>query len=274
MSRAEVKVSSIALRDLAGFIFDMDGVIYRGNAVLPGAAEFVAGLRRARVPFIFLTNNSTTPPDKVAARLTGMGIAAEPTEVLTSAEVTAATAATQVKGRRALLIGEEGIRRALLAQGFSLVECHTEADLVVVGLDRECTYARLREAALAIERGAPFYATNLDRNLPTEIGLIPGAGALVAALEIATGVKATSIGKPEPGIFTFALGQLGTQAEVTAAIGDRPETDILGGQQAGLHTVAVLTGAGTAEAFAAMRPGPDWVFEDLAALSRAYFGEL
>jgi 4-nitrophenyl phosphatase len=262
----------LALRDLRGFIFDMDGVIYRGNAVLPGAAEFVANLRRAHIPFIFLTNNSTTPADKVAARLVGMGIPAAPREVLTSADVTAATVAGQLAGRRALVIGEEGIRRALLGQGFTLVERHAEADLVVVGMDREVTYARFQEAALAIGRGAPFFATNLDRNLPTEVGLIPGAGSLVGLLEIATGVKAASFGKPEPGIFLAALARLDTPAGLTAAIGDRSETDILGGQRAGLRTLAVLTGAGTAAEFAALRPGPDWVFRDLAALNLAYFG--
>ncbi|MCX6028300.1 MAG: HAD-IIA family hydrolase [Chloroflexi bacterium] len=265
-------MSDPALRELRGFIFDMDGVIYRGNAVLPGAAEFVANLRRIAVPFVFLTNNSTTPPDEVAARLVGMGIPAEPREVLSSSEVTAATAAAQVAGRRAILIGEEGIRRALLAEGFTLVTDHREADLVVVGMDREVTYARFREAALAIGRGAAFYATNLDRNLPTEVGLIPGAGSLVGLLEIATGVKPIALGKPEPGIFLYALKQLGTPAALTATIGDRPETDISGGQRAGLRTIAVLTGAGTAEEFAAMRPGPDWVFGGLVELNEAYFG--
>jgi 4-nitrophenyl phosphatase len=260
-----------ALRDLAGFIFDMDGVIYRGNAVIPGAVEFVAALRRAGVPFLFLTNNSTTPPEKVAARLAGMGIAAEPAEVLSSAEVTAANVAAQVQGRRVILIGEEGIRRALLAQGFTLVEQHSEADVVVVSMDRQLTYAKLQEAALAIGRGAPFYGTNLDRNLPTEVGLIPGSGALIGALELATGVKPITFGKPEPAIFHYALSRLGTPAHLTAAIGDRPETDIAGGRRAGLRTIAVLTGVGTAEAFAALQPGPDWVFEDLVALNRAYF---
>lgn len=260
------------LRAMRGFIFDMDGVIYRGQEVVPGAAEFVANLRRAAIPFIYLTNNSSTPPDKVAARLVAMGIPTTAEEILTSADVTAAEVSQAVTGRRALVVGEEGIRLALTRAGFSLVEDHRAADVVVVGIDRQTTYARLREAALAIRRGAPFYATNTDRTLPTEAGLVPGAGAIVGFLEIATDVQPTVFGKPSPGIFRHALRALGTPAELTAAVGDRPETDILGGQQAGVRTLAVLTGAGTAEEFAAMQPPPDWVYPGLAEVGRAYFG--
>ncbi len=261
------------LRVMCGFIFDMDGVIYRGQEVVPGAAEFIANLRRAAIPFVYLTNNSSTPPDKVAARLTGMGIPTAAGEILTSAEVTAAEVSQAVSGRRALVIGEEGIRQALTAAGFTLVEDHRQADVVVVGIDRQATYARLREAALAIRRGAPFFATNTDRTLPTEIGQIPGAGALVGFLEIATDVRATVLGKPSPGFFRHALCRLGTPADLTVAVGDRGETDILGGQRAGLRTIAVLTGAGTAEEFAAMQPPPDWIFPSLAEVNAAYFGQ-
>lgn len=261
-----------ALRALRGFIFDMDGVIYRGHEVVPGAAEFIAHLRSARVPFVYLTNNSSTPSDKVAARLGQMGIPATAEEVITSADVTADAAARAVAGRRALVIGEEGIRLALTRAGFTFVEDHREADVVVVGIDRQITYPRLREAALAIRRGAPFYATNTDRTLPSEMGLVPGAGAIVGFLEIATDVPPIVLGKPSPGFFHHALRGLGTPAALTAAIGDRPETDIIGGQAAGLPTIAVLSGAGTAEAFAAMQPPPDWVFPGLAEVDRAYFG--
>ncbi len=216
------------LRALRAFIFDMDGVIYRGHEVVPGAAEFIANLRQAGIPFIYLTNNSSTPPDKVALRLADMGIPATASEVLTSADVTAAEVSRAVTGRQALVVGEEGIRSALTRSGFTLVDDHRAADVVVVGIDRQTTYARLREAALAIRRGAPFFATNTDRTLPTEAGLVPGAGAVVGFLEIATDVHPTVFGKPSPGIFRHALGAIGTDAKATAAIGDRPDTDILG----------------------------------------------
>lgn len=261
-----------ALRALQGFIFDLDGTLYRGHTAIPGAAEFVARLRQAGIPCLFLTNNATTPPQGVAERLTGMGIPATVEDVLTSAQATATILADELPGSRVYMIGEAGLREALLVAGLALTGDFRAADAVVVGMDREATYARLRDAALAIRRGAPFIATNADRTLPTELGLIPGAGSLVGMLEIATDVPARVIGKPSAAIVQFGLQRLGTTAALTAVVGDRPETDIQGGQAAGMPTIAVLTGAGTAEQFAAMRPGPDWVFADLVALAQAYFG--
>jgi len=261
------------LRDLRGFIFDMDGVIYRGNRVLPGAPEFVSQLRRAGVPYLFLTNNSTTPAGRVAERLVGMGIEATEHDVITSAEATAAVLAAEMPGSRAFVVGEAGIREALVNAGLYLTDDYRDADVVVVGMDRQCTYAKLRAAALAIRRGAQFVATNPDRSFPAEDGLVPGAGALVGAVEIATDVPARVIGKPELEIFRYALRCLGVAPAQTAAIGDRPETDVQGGQRAGLHTIAVLTGVGTAAGFAALQPPPDWVFENLIELHRAYFNE-
>jgi 4-nitrophenyl phosphatase len=262
--------SQSAVKQVRGFVFDMDGVIYAGSLALPGAADFINGLRHAHVPFIFLTNNSTTPPTRVAERLMGMGIAVSADEIVTSSEVTAAALAHEIPGARTLVVGEEGIRAALAAQGLPLVHDHREADAVVVGLDRQFTYAKLQEAGLAIRRGAAFFATNEDRTLPTPLGLVPGAGSIVAALQAATDVEPRVFGKPSPGMYLYALPRLGTPAGATAAVGDRPETDILGGQLAGLLTIAVLTGAGTRAAFEAMEPPPDWVFEDLRELGRAY----
>jgi 4-nitrophenyl phosphatase len=267
MSRA------VSLQELRGFIFDMDGVIYRGNAVLPGAPEFTSALKRAGIPYLYLTNNSTTPPEQVAERLGRMGIPTDPAEVLTSAQATAAALKAEISGGRVIVVGEDGIRDALLHEGFTLTDDHGEADAVVAGLDRHMTYNRLKEAALAIRNGARFVATNTDRTLPTEIGLIPGAGAIVGALELATDVAPTVIGKPSAEIFRQALARLGVDCEHVGAVGDRPETDIAGGHAAGLSTIAVLTGVGTAEEFAALDPPPDWVFENLGELQRVYFGD-
>ncbi len=261
-----------ALSALQGFIFDLDGTLYRGNEVIPGAAEFIARLRRAGIPLLFLTNNSTTPPQGVAQRLTGMGIPAGVDDVFTSAQATAAVLVAEMPGGRVYMVGEVGLREALLAAGLAVTGDFRAADAVVVGMDREATYSKLRDAALAIRRGAAFIATNADRTLPTELGLIPGAGSLVGMLEIATDVTPRVIGKPSAAIMELGLRRLGTPAARTGAVGDRPETDILGGQAAGMSTVAVLTGAGTAAQFAAMQPGPDWVFEDLGALGKAFFG--
>ncbi len=237
------------LRSIHAFVFDMDGVIYRGNRVLPCAVAFIRRLRAEHVPFLFLTNNSTTPPRDVAERLTGMGIDATPADIMTSAEATAAYLAEQRPGCRVLVVGEAGIRSALTAAGFTLTADHRTADAVVVGMDREATYALLKAASLAIQAGALFLATNRDASLPSEEGLIPGAGSLVGMLEIASGRPAVSMGKPEPAIFRQALARLGASVETTACVGDRPETDILGGQAAGLLTVAVLTGVGSPRRF-------------------------
>lgn len=261
------------VRSLRGFIFDMDGVIYRGNTVIPGAAEFIAELQAKRVPYLYLTNNSTTPPRAVVQRIAAMGIPATPDQIMTSANATAEALAKERPGCTVLVIGEQGVYDALGGAGLRITERHEDADAVVVGLDREATYSRLKEASLAIQRGALFLATNTDASLPTETGLIPGAGSLVGMLEIASGRKAVAIGKPSADIFRMALARLGTPAEVTAAVGDRPETDIVGGQVAGMKTIGVLSGVGTREQFAGMQSPPDWVFADLAALSRAYFGE-
>lgn len=259
-----------ALRSLRGFIFDMDGVIYRGAQVIPGAAEFIGELHARGIPHLYLTNNSTASPAAVVARIAGMGIAATPEQILTSAEAAAAALAQEHPQCPTFCVGEQGLREALTAHGLRIVTQHQDAEAVVVGLDRELTYARLRDAAFAIQRGALFIATNTDASLPTEAGEIPGAGAIVGMLEIATGRQARVIGKPSPDSFRMALARLGTPPEATAAVGDRAETDILGGQAAGLRTVGVLSGVGTAAQFAALRPPPDWVFADLAALSNAY----
>ena len=264
---------SAALREIRAFIFDMDGVIYRGKTRLPGAPEFIARLRQDGIPYLFLTNNSTTPSDDVAKRLCNMGIEASAEDIMTSAEATAAFPAGEAPGARVLVIGEAGIRQALTAAGLRLTTDHRLADAVVVGMDRETTYTRLKEASLAIQRGARFIATNLDASLPSEEGLIPGAGSLVGMLEIASGNRAQAIGKPEAGIFRQALARLDVSREITAAVGDRPETDIVGGQAAGLKTIAVLTGVAQREDFEAMRPPPDWVFADLRELSSAYFAQ-
>jgi 4-nitrophenyl phosphatase len=264
---------AVSLREMRGFVFDADGTLYRGEAVLPGAAEFIADLRRLGVPWLVATNNSTTPVAGVAVRLTRMGIPATVDDVLNSSQVAAAYVAREMPGASVFMVGEAGVCEALLEAGVALTDDWQAADAVVVGLDREVTYARLRDAALAIRRGARFVATNPDCTLPTEQGLVPGAGSVIAFLEIATDVQAHVIGKPSPDIFRHALARLGTPAALTAAVGDRPETDISGAQAAGLRTIGVLTGASRAEAFAAMETPPDWVFEDMVGLRRVYLDE-
>ncbi len=262
---------STSLCVVHAFLLDMDGVIYAGTQPLPGAQAFVAHLQAEGTPFLFLTNNSSRTPDQYVEKLASLGIHVDAQRVFTSALATAAWLKAQAPaGAPIYLIGERGIREALTAAGFRLVDRHEEAEYVVVGFDSQFTYAKAKEAAFAIQRGVPFIATNTDVSLPTEQGPAPGAGSIIAMLETATGVKAQVIGKPERGIFELALARLGTTPEETAIVGDRYETDIVGGQRAGLKTIGVLCGVTSAEQFAAANPPPDWVFADLAELLEAW----
>lgn len=252
-----------------GLLVDMDGVLYRGQMPIPGAEDFVAFLRCRQIPFLLLTNNSSLTPGQYVAKLKGMGIEVDAGELLTSAQATARFLAQQEqKGARVYVIGREGVRQALVEQGFSLVE--EEADYVVVGWDWELTFDQLKQATLLVRAGARFIATNPDRSFPTEVGIIPGNGAILAALEAATDVRPLVIGKPEPAMFQLALAQLGLGASKVAVLGDRLETDILGGHRMGLRTLFVLSGVTDREELAQSPIQPDVVFKDVAYLQRAW----
>ncbi|MER2598965.1 MAG: HAD-IIA family hydrolase [Caldilineales bacterium] len=256
------------------FLLDGDGVLYRGPTPLPGAAAFIAALNTTATPYLLLTNNASRTPQQLAAEVAAMGIALDADHIFTSAQATALwLQAHYPHTPRVLLIGEAGLEQALQQAGFLLTDDHRAADLVVVGLDRQATYARLAAAALAIGRGCPFIASNPDRSIPTERGIEPGAGALVALLEATTGVAPVMIGKPEPAFFHQALARLGMAAADAVMVGDRYETDILGGNRAGLRTVAVLTGISHAAEFAAADPPPTWMLADLQALLEAWAGD-
>jgi 4-nitrophenyl phosphatase len=252
---------------------DGDGVLYRGSQRLPGARRFIAGLEEAGIPFLLVPNNATRTPGQVAEKLAHMDIVIRPEQILTSALATAGyLRATYGLGRRILMVGEIGLELALGQAGYQLVDDHREAELVVAALDRGLTYEKLAQATLAIRRGCPFIATNPDRSIPSERGVEPGAGSVLALLEAASDVSPLVIGKPQPGIFQQALAQLGIPATDAVMVGDRYETDILGGLGAGIPTAAVLTGITGAQEFAAANPPPTWVFADLEALLEAWHG--
>mgnify|MGYP001767187777 CR=1 FL=1 len=264
-------MSKPTLSSARAFLLDGDGVLYRGLQPLPGAREFIAALTAAGAPFLLLTNNAALTPEQVAAKLAGMAIPIGSQQIFTAAQATASWLATHHPGRgRVLVVGEAGLLMALRDAGFTLVEDHRQAELVVAGLDRTLTYAKLAEATLAIGRGCPFVGSNPDRSLPTERGVEPGAGAVLAFLAAASGVTPPVIGKPQPAFFEQALARLGVAAANAVMVGDRYETDILGGANAGLRTAAVLTGISSAAEFAAADPPPTWVFADLVALLAAW----
>ncbi|RPI55991.1 MAG: HAD-IIA family hydrolase [Chloroflexi bacterium] len=253
------------LRSLCHLIVDMDGVLYRGAQVIPGTPEFLTFLRERGIGFVLATNNGTRTPEQFVAKLAGMGVEVEPAEILTSAQATAGyLAGIAPPGTRVFMVGMDGLRTALHEVGFELVE--RDPEYVVAGMDFTICYERLAQATLHIRAGAGFVATNPDLTFPSERGIVPGAGALLALLEAATAVKPRIIGKPETALMEQAMVRLGAARDTTAALGDRLETDILAGRRAGICTLLVLSGVTDRPLLARSEIQPDLVFEDVADL--------
>jgi 4-nitrophenyl phosphatase len=200
-----------------------------------------------------------------------MGVQVSPEEVLTSGQTLARVLARKYPaGTRVHVFGMQALRDAIAEQGFVLAD--DDVDLVVASMDREVTYEKLKRAALLIRGGARFYATNLDPTVPTEEGLAPGTGSLIATLQTATGVQPMAVGKPEPAMFELALDQMNARPETTAMLGDRADTDIVGAQRAGLISICVLSGSSTRAEFEAV--GLDFIFEDIADLLNTWQSQL
>jgi HAD superfamily hydrolase (TIGR01457 family) len=247
------------------FLFDLDGVLYRGAQAVPGAAAAVRGLRTRGKAIAFVTNNSSATPHEVAGRLRRMGIQARAGEVETSALTTAEVLANRGM-TSAFVIGEEGIRSALETAGVAVVDGEPDAvDAVVVGLDRGADYAKLCSAALLVQRGAALIATNPDTTYPAPDGSRwPGAGSLLAAVVAASGASPEIVGKPEPPIFRAALDRAGGGAALV--IGDRLDTDIAGASRLGWDSLLVLTGIATPTELEASAVKPTYTGADLGVL--------
>jgi NagD protein len=252
---------------MLGYLIDMDGVIYRGGELIPGAEAFIEELQTQRIPFLFLTNNSQRTQRDVATRLRRLGIGVEEEHVFTCALATARFLAQQKPGGTAYVIGEGGLLTALHNHGYAIVD--RDPDYVVLGEGRTFTFEMAEAALNMIRGGAKLVATNLDPHCPTRDGSRPGCGALVALLEAASGVRAFSVGKPSPVMMRAARKELGLSAEQTVMIGDTMETDILGGVQLGYKTVLVLSGGTSREALADYAYRPDKVVDSIADLSHA-----
>lgn len=252
-----------------GFLIDMDGVIYRGHDLIPGADRFIRQLHTNKIPFLFLTNNSARTRRDVATKLGRMGIDADETHVFTCAMATARFLARQKPHGTAYVIGEGGLLNALHANGYSIVD--HDPDYVVVGEGRSFTFDMIEAAVGMVLRGARLIATNMDPNCPTSTGLRPGCGAIVAMLETATGTKAFSVGKPSPLMLREARKVLGLASAETTVVGDTMETDILGGVQLGYRTVLTLSGSTRLEDLAHYAYRPDVVVESIAELAEPRF---
>ena len=243
----------------------MDGVIYRGGELIPGADEFINRLIREKIPFLFLTNNSQRTRRDVATKLSRMGMPVEEAHVFTCAIATARYLADRKPNGTAFVIGEGGLLTALHKNGYSVVD--KSPDYVVVGEGRTVNLEMLETAVQMILDGAKLVATNLDPNCPTNLGTRPGCGATVAYLETATGTRAMSIGKPSPIMMRVARKQLGLSTSETVMVGDTLETDILGGVQMGYRTILVLTGTTSKADLTKYAYGPDMVVSSIADLS-------
>jgi len=247
---------------MKAYILDLDGVIYRGSNPIDGAVDAVNRLQdHAKV--LFLTNNSTRSMEAVAARLSATGIRCEEGDVITAGYAAAVYIRKRYGASTVYPIGEAGLIEELKAQGHVISE---DAEFVVVGLDRDLSYEKLRIGLQNIVNGARFVATNTDPVLPTEDGFVPGAGAIVSALETASGQSPVVIGKPEPPIMEIVLDHLGLDAEECVIVGDRLDTDILAGIRCGMRTVLVLTGVETRESLERSGIEPDCVVGSITEL--------
>ena len=256
---------------LQHLLIDMDGVLWRGDRPMPGLADFFGLLRRRQIKFVLTTNNASRVADYYVERLAGYGVEIAPAEVLTSAQATVGYLAERSEpGTPVYFIGEDGLRKSLAEGGFRLVNAGEQPQYVVASWDRHLTFEKLAQATLFIRAGASFIATNPDRTWPSERGLVPGAGAILAALEAATDVEPTVVGKPSPLMLQVAMRRIGAQNNTTAMLGDRLETDILGGRNAGLTTILVLSGVAQPDDLASSSVQPDLVFDDIAALTQAW----
>jgi NagD protein len=219
---------------------DMDGVIVREDHLVPGADRFVARLAETHHPFLILTNNSIFTPRDLAARLARIGLDVSPDCIWTSALATAKFLDDQRPDGSAFVIGESGLTTALYEAGYTLVE--SDPDYVVLGETRTYSFERIAKGIQLISRGARFIATNPDPTGPSPNGPLPATGSVAALISAATGVQPYFIGKPNPLMIRSALRQIGAHSESTVMIGDRMDTDIVTGLEAGLETILVLTG--------------------------------
>jgi glycerol-1-phosphatase len=251
-----------------GIVLDLDGVVYLGDSVVPAAPAALEGVRGLGVRLAFVTNNSSRPPERVVEKLGRLGVKAAVEEVLTSAHATVHLLGGEegLRGARVLVVGGPGLRQALEAAGARLVDhsAWRRAEVVAVGFDPELTYDAVRAAALAIRAGARFVGSNPDLTLPTPEGFWPGAGATLAMLEAATGIRPEVAGKPQPALFETAATALGPGPYLM--VGDRADTDLDGARRLGWATALVLSGVVGRGDLPDLAAAPDHLLADVGGL--------
>ena len=258
------------------FIFDLDGVIWRGESAIVGAAASVGLLKQKGKRCFYATNNSSRAPGWFVERLEKMGISAQIEDVVTSATATATFIKRNFGNPRVFVVGEDGVQNLLRDAGATVFAVDnatetSEVEVVVAGIDRSFNYEKLKLAQAFILKGARFIATNRDATFPVENGVVPGAGSIVAAIAVASGTEPLSMGKPQPAMLLEILAQFGLNAEEVVMIGDRLDTDIACGARAGIGTILVGTGVTSLEEGreAKGEEKPDLMFSDLPSMLEA-----
>nr|WP_308250330.1 HAD-IIA family hydrolase [Sphaerisporangium fuscum] len=251
-------------RPIECWLSDMDGVLVHEGKPVPGADEFIRRLRDSGKRFLVLTNNSIYTPRDLSVRLRGAGLEVPPESIWTSALATARFLDDQRPGGSAYVIGEAGLTTALHETGYILTDIDPE--YVVLGETRTYSFTAITKAIRLIEAGARFIATNPDPVGPSAEGSLPACGAVAAMITKATGVEPYFVGKPNPMMMRSALNAINGHSETTAMIGDRMDTDVVSGMEAGLHTILVLTGVTTRDQIDRFPFRPSTVVESVADL--------
>lgn len=251
----------------------MDGVLWKESEPIGELADVFGEITRLHLAVVLATNNAMLTVDDYLAKLRRFGVSLQARQIVTAGDATAATLAQAFPRRGTLfVIGEAGLLGALRDRGFE-VEVNPDGKhefvAVVVGIDQDLTYAKLRTASSLVRGGAPFYGTNPDQTFPTPTGLVPGAGAVLAAVAAASGRQPIVVGKPSPLLFVTAAQRMDLGAESVLVVGDRLETDIAGGQSLGARTALVLSGVSTLEEAEEWSPAPTLIARDLADLLRS-----
>jgi HAD superfamily hydrolase (TIGR01450 family) len=256
------------VRRFDGYAFDLDGTVYLGEELLPGAGETIAALREDGARVVFVTNKPLETNSDYAAKLTRLGVPTGPEDVVTAVDSLLAYLGDRHPGARLLTVAERVVAEALREAGWELVENPAAADVVVISFDRGFDYEKLEAAYRAVRHhGATIVATNPDRFCPTPGGGLPDCAAMLAAVEACTGASAEAVlGKPSATMGRELLARLGTAPEATALVGDRLETDVAMGQSVGMAGVLVLSGATEKSAVATSAVRPDYVLEGIGSL--------
>ncbi|MDD5468452.1 MAG: HAD-IIA family hydrolase [Anaerolineales bacterium] len=252
-------------RSIRGLILDMDGVLWRQNEAIGNLPGIFSSIQARRWRVTLATNNATLSVAQYLDKLAGFGVHLEAEQIVNSSLAAANYLKRQYpQGGTVYVIGEEGLLATLREYGFQ----HGEQDVlaVVVGMNRQLHFNQLSRATLLLRSGVAFVGTNADRTFPVPEGLIPGVGATLAALEVASGVHPRVVGKPEPEMYLAAIERMGCAPAETLVVGDRLETDILGAQQLSMQTALVLSGVTTPEAASRWTPPPDFIAPSLTDL--------